>query len=276
MRCVGRSMKSVKNSLKRPLVWRSLLSVTGCGKSPEKIAEMTNLLFDAITSGDVEQAKLYIKGGANVNAKKGEKGITPLISSVQKNSNEMVALLIKSKADINILDANDRSPLIWALVTRRDYRQDSDLKKNTDILEQLIREGADVNAKDKYDTVFGYAVGTRYSSILSLLIEAGADISILDKNTLSRALMVSATSGNKDLSELFIKSGADVDARDASSGWTIIMNATLYKGTEGVIKLLIESGADVNARSDGSTALDLARTYGTKEVVEVLKAAGAK
>jgi ankyrin repeat protein len=60
--------------------------------------------------------------------------------------------------------------------------------------------------------------------------------------------------GRKDIAELLIQSGADVNIRNLSEDTPL--HTACYKGELDVVKLLIEHGADVNARNvKGQTPL---------------------
>jgi len=73
-----------------------------------------------------------------------------------------------------------------------------------------------------------------------------------------------------------IESGADVNAKDNLFGRTALMIASFY-GHKEVVELLLKKGADVNAKDkNGRTALMIASKKGHKEIVELLKFYGAK
>jgi len=107
-------------------------------------------------------------------------------------------------------------------------------------------------------------------------IAAGADV---NENVLSTPLHAAALNGHKEIAELLIAKGADVDAKDALGNTplynTISFNAAL-DGYKEIAELLIQNSADVNAQDkNGNTPLHEAATSGLKEVVELLIANGA-
>ena len=70
-------------------------------------------------------------------------------------------------------------------------------------------------------------------------------------------LIYAAGEGHKELVELLIANGADVDAKD-EDGWTPLHWATV-NGHEATVELLLANGSDVNAKdNDGETPLDWA------------------
>ena len=110
------------------------------------------------------------------------------------------------------------------------------------------------------------------------LLRAGADCddcaagsrddsdSDLDGDT---ALMVASENGHRDVVELLVGAGADVNQVD-EDGWTALMCAS-NNGHREVVEALVGAGADVNlAKKNGETALMLASQSGRRDVVKVL------
>ncbi len=70
--------------------------------------------------------------------------------------------------------------------------------------------------------------------------------------------MLVAISGHVELAKMLIGLGANLNAKDPVHGWTALMQATFY-GQREVSKILLKSGADPTiAANNGCTALDLA------------------
>jgi len=73
-----------------------------------------------------------------------------------------------------------------------------------------------------------------------------------------------------------ISAGADVNSKDARTGWTLLHIAIRKQRTE-IAQFLIDKGADVNARDNrGRMPLHFAAEVGQKEIVEKLIAKGAE
>jgi len=99
----------------------------------------------------------------------------------------------------------------------------------------------------------------------------GTDVNVKNDDGLT-PLMKAAGWGEKEIAELLIAEGADVNAM--SDGLTTLHFA-VELGEKGTAELLIEKGADVNAQCDGISPLHSSVWRGDKEITELLIAKGA-
>ena len=189
--------------------------------TPEQVKERTQLLCEAINSNNVEQAKVCIKLGADVNAE---------VYNVRDSDWKYYITTKKPYSDYFVY-----TPLTYAV----------EHNKSKDIVELLIKAGADVNAK-------------RYIM-----------------NSFSTVLMLAASYGRIDIAELLIKAGADVNAEN-NTGSTALRVAAI-EGYKDIVELLIKAGVNPNAKdSDGISVLDYAILHGRNDIADLLRAAGAK
>ena len=122
------------------------------------------------------------------------------------------------------------------------------------------------------------AVGHGHKEIAELLIAKGADMEAKDVGGLT-PLHFSET---KEIAELLIANGANVNSK-SNKGWTPLYSVALghwmpskNTGFKEVAELLIAEGADVNAKNGRNrTPLHNATLNGRKGIVELLIAAGA-
>ncbi|MFC1781833.1 ankyrin repeat domain-containing protein [Planctomycetota bacterium] len=255
--------------------------------------ESTPSLLGALTNGDIEQIKLLISQGADVNTKTGSQGQMPLHLAIQWGNTEIAELLIDSGADVSATNTRGLTPLHLAgskeiaelLIAKGadvnakdnfgytpfDWRAG----RNKDIAELLITEGADVNAKgDEGFSPLHFAARRGQKEVVELLIAKGADVNNKDNNGWT-SLHSAASQNHKDVAELLIDKGADVNAK-ADDGWTSLHSAC-GNGNKEVAELLIDKGADVNAKDDsGQIPKDLAEGRGYTEIVELLLEHGAE
>ena len=135
--------------------------------------------------------------------------------------------------------------------------------------ETLLDMGIPVNDKS-----FADCVNEGQIKEVSLFMEAGFSPDTKDKNGVP-LLCIAARSGNLEMLQLLLRSGAQVNQLAEDRGSTAIFDAALGK-YENLVKVLIEAGADVNVQSkDNQTALIVAAGAGDDEIVEMLFKAGA-
>ena len=85
-----------------------------------------------------------------------------------------------------------------------------------------------------------YAADGSHKSVVELLVEAGADANIKDKDG-STALLLTCFWGTEEVVRLLIKGGANVNIKD-NEGRSPIDMASFWN-REGIRQLLIEAGA---------------------------------
>ena len=106
-------------------------------------------------------------------------------------------------------------------------------------------------------------------------LAAGADVNaggVFGKTPLHLA----ALKDHKEIAELLITNGADLNAEDEMNGMIPLHNAA-GRGYNEIVKLLIAKGADVNAKFDnGDTPLDMAIVWERTETADLLRKHGAK
>lgn len=87
--------------------------------------------------------------------------------------------------------------------------------------------------------------------------------------------MTAIYAGHPALAKLLIDSGADIKIK-AVLDWTALMFAAMRGDVESV-KNLIDARADVNSKTtDGETPFQIAIELEYKEIINILKKAGAK
>jgi len=213
---------------------------------------------------------------------------SPLHQAAADGQIERVKALLSEGADVNVRHIDRETPLHYA--ARRGHRE---------IVEVLLAHGADVNIGAEYNmTAAEYAIDGNQTEIVQLLVSKGADISplhlalYLKDEAKARSLIQAGVdvnrrtpngtapldravgAGFKDIAELLIAKGADVNAK-GNWGWTPLHSAVY--GHKDIVALLIAKGADVRARDgSGRTPLAYAQNEGYTEIVELLRQHEAK
>ncbi|MDB4635335.1 ankyrin repeat domain-containing protein [bacterium] len=118
-----------------------------------------------------------------------------------------------------------------------------------------LDKGVDVDAKDIVGgTPLHYATLEGGKEVTELLIENGADVNAKSGKSLyfagdSTPLHTAMLGGNRDVADVLIANGADVNVKE-EYGMTPLHIAA-YFGHKEIAELLIAEGADVNAKSRG-------------------------
>ena len=234
------------------------------------------------TSVHVEMIELLIANRANVNAISGYgTGKTPL------------GLLNKFKIDGEFPEGTDSNVFkIEKLLRDKGGKTGEELsihraarKGDLEAVKRHLADGINVNAKDPHRRLLGellqstpmhIAARIDHKEIVELLIANGADVNAEEKMG-GTPLHYAATTAQKEIVELLIANGGDVNAKD-KDGDTPLHGAALRKD---FAVLLIAKGANVNAKGKyGETPLHrAAKSFNPnsifKEAVQLLIDKGA-
>lgn len=200
-----------------------------------------------------EVVKTLLEGGANVNSV-GADDSTPLHISASEGSVNISEKLIQKGANVISRNSDTFTPLHVAA------------KKpcNKDTIEQLIRNGTDVDIKCFYGST-PLHVASLYGHFenVKTLINKNADINAktIHKDT---ALHMAAEGNHKAVVVMLIDNGADVNAVNETHS-SALLCAVKYDHKE-IVDLLIAKGVDIN--DNGGAALMTAITEGHKSMVE--------
>jgi ankyrin repeat protein len=119
------------------------------------------------------------------------------------------------------------------------------------------------------------AAGAGNINEVDKLLKQGVNPDAAVDNSGITALMQAARIGDVEIVKLLLNKGANVNAQ-AGMGTTALMNAAAIGNLE-MAKTLIDKGADVNTQdAQGLTALSHAKVAKKEEIVDLLKAHGAK
>jgi ankyrin repeat protein len=220
---------------------------------------MTPLIGAALT-GRVEAVKLLLDNGALVDTRN-DFGMTVLYVAAKATDNrqEVVDILIKYGASVNIEDKNRDTPLKVALD-----------RNDMDISEILLANGADINYQDKNgNTLLHSFTGATDSNKLKYALDNGANVNIFNKMG-DTPLMNAASRGSKKIVELLIDRGAEIDEVNLK-GKTALLKA-VSSGHSDIVKLLIATGADINIQdNEGNTPMAIAKQSNNKKIVYSLR-----
>jgi ankyrin repeat protein len=169
----------------------------------------------SVSMGEEALVSLTLGAGPTVN-QKGRHERTALHSAAEK----------KHKADFNVRDKYEWTPLLWAAANGREA-----------VLRLLLRHKADVNVKDNHGrTPLSWAAGNGHEIVAQLLLEHKADVNVKAENGWT-PLLWAAGNGHEAVVRLLLGHKADVDVK-TESGWTPLLWAA-RNGHEKVMRLLL-------------------------------------
>ena len=229
--------------------------LVGCGKSDD--------IWTAAEEGNVEAVKGYLANGVNVDERDESYGGTPLHFAAYRGNEVVELLIAngadvnaKNQADATPLDKaieKNRDETVNLL-----RKHGGKTKKELEAAGKSIKPIAEA-AKPKPPTAkasdTSIHVATEAGNIESVkqAIADGADVTAKASDT---SIHVATEAGNIESVKQAIADGADVNEKNAD-GVAPLSNAA-YFGHKEVVELLITNGADVNAKFDGRTPLDFA------------------
>ena len=282
----GADVEARDNEKKTALIWATergsiqlVKTLVEAGADVNAICgykQLTVLMY-AANKGDVKVVKYLIENGADTESRykfAGDQTVLMLTASSKTANSKVIMALIEAGADINARNSTGGTALMVSSYSAVPSRK----------VKLLIEAGAEVNAKDQCgETALFYSLNRyrwapREERIKSIeyLIEAGADV-----NTVGRlgktALMQAAFWGYWWAVGPLLEAGAKIDVED-EQGRTALLHAIANRELhDKTIRYLIEAGADVNVKGpNGMTPLIYVTRKGNKDLVDLLKKAGAK
>ena len=195
-------------------------------------------LWNASYGGDVARVRELLEAGAEPDAIKDHDGRTGLFWAGERGHSHVVAELLRAGADPNNIDDNGGTAL-----------------------HEAVRRSNNIQA----------------DGVISLLIEAGANLEIKDNNGYT-PLMRANEYGNQHVVSHLVEEGAKVNNQTNGSGFTALHLAAErgYSSIPWIPMSLLKGGADVNIKDNaGKTALHFAAKKGHMEIVSLLINAGA-
>ncbi|KAF5591594.1 ankyrin repeat [Fusarium subglutinans] len=159
----------------------------------------------------------------------------------------------------------------------------------SNVVELLIREGANVNTEGRMHNVLCTAVAAGHMDIIELLIKNGADVNaqqvvygnalevatdVKAQSLFSNALYSASYSGRLDIVEYLVENGANVNAQSIHG---TAVQAASRRGYLDIVRFLVKKGAGVNAPAGKfGNGLLLASHAGNFDLIQYLGDQGAR
>ena len=142
------------------------------GVSPNARADEwgDNALMYAVSHGNFEMARALLDAGADPDLK--GQGFTPLGMAALKGYARIVLALLKSGADVDRKSSDGNTPIIAATLLHR-----------TEVVRELLAYHPDMTIWNREGRVsLGIAVQEGYMDIVAMMLEAGVDPNLMDRN----------------------------------------------------------------------------------------------
>ena len=201
-----------------------------------------------------EVVKLLIKHGAKINVVSKVDKKTALMIAAGQNNWEIVSLLLKKRAKVNAQDEKGNTALIEGASS-----------KNIEIIKALLKRGAKINHKNSYGkSALLYAARRKHLDHIKLLVNKGADVNIQTSSGLN-TLFYMTRANQEELVRLLFKKGAKANLQNNEGN-----TALFYVSSPAIAKLFLENKADLNIKNKkGKTAIDFIKS---EEVKKILRA----
>jgi ankyrin repeat protein len=137
---------------------------------------------------------------------------------------------------------------------------------------KLVAQGTNVNELDQnQDAPLIMAAYKGYAEIVKLLLEAGADVTVVDPGMKATALHAAAYAGHAEAARLLIEHRIDIDKQGPFNGYTALHDAIWQNNVE-TAEVLINAGANLSLKSNaGETPLELARSHNRQKIVALIE-----
>jgi ankyrin repeat protein len=222
--------------------------------------KLNEQLLSACQNGDEDAVSTLLSSGGVDLLCTGSWGYTPLHVAAYYGHAGVAKLLIEAGADPNVFMPAEA----LALDIAQEYSQHDVVK----VLEPLTAPPAQVA-----DHMLWIAASRGSLEKLIRALSFGGDPNYFNDNYYGYStLMIAAYEGHVDCVAELIALGADVNLQDEKYYNYTALHFAAYRGHKKCVELLLEKGADATITdTEGCTALEVARTYGQKEVVRVFE-----
>jgi ankyrin repeat protein len=247
-------------------------------------------LWKAVIDGSVPDVQRLLTAKVNINSQL-PKGMTLLQAAACNNRGEVIRILIKIGANVDLPDETRWTPLhkavskgakqaVSALIANGAHVNRIVEEKYTalhraaslgdsEIAQMLIDAGASVDAQANLKTTpLHIAVQKANLAVVKVLIHAGADLNILDHIGWNPFHMAAAE-GYKEVVETLLAKCSELLESKTKSGLTALYLAA-QSGRCSVMSSLLHAEAQIDTKSSTGTALHVAATNGHVEVVRLL------
>jgi ankyrin repeat protein len=165
-----------------------------------------------------------------------EVSLADLVRSGQREA--VLAAITSPDIDVNAPDPDGSTALLWAT-----YNVDREL------VHALLKKGAKANVTNHFGaSPLAEAAKLGDIELLGALLDAGADPDSANQDGQTALMLASSVGAPKQVAELLIRHGANVNAVEAFRGQTALMWAAAGNHPD-LVEVLVAHGASVNVRA---------------------------
>ncbi|CAD6199010.1 unnamed protein product [Caenorhabditis auriculariae] len=204
----------------------------GAGKLVELLEahqKKEELFRNASKNGDLDEVRMYIRRGMNIDSRDPENNQTALMFSASQGHWLVLKELLKRGADVDARDKDGHTALHLAAVSTAPKK----------ILAKLVEYGSDVDAPSNSGrTPLYLATAHNRISALKALIELGADVNFCPTSMKEQfiPLHVAAYNGYFLATKLLVQSGSDYQWKSSNS--QTALSYAEEKNHEGIVQYL--------------------------------------
>lgn len=207
----------------------------------------------AVAYATLPEIQALLDGGADPDGRD-SLGWTPLFYAIRFQRVDVIACLLKARANVNAQGAEGCTPLHASLGVGPNLKGPSKFSLRLDVIKMLLSAGANPNIQwDNGFTALHQAVSTRNADAVIAILEGGGDIT--KRNADGRTPLTYAASlvpCNPDILRVLISRGSDAHDLDPN-GWSLIdvLCKAARDGADGsrsrfdeAARLLLDAGAE--------------------------------
>ena len=223
-------------------------------------------LVAAATGGTAEVCRLLLAKGLDPNIMAGSGG-SPLMIAARAGATEAVKVLLDAGAAADALaqpSAAFVAEILGLQAQSEEGLTEHEAESRRQRLEAYFEEGS---------TALMYAAALGHHDVVALLVQAGADARLQDRDQQS-ALVHAANSGSVQSVQLLLEQ-ASADANDKTVHGLPLLVHAIASGQEQLAEMLVQHGASVDAVDGGSPPVLLASQAGSLKLLQALIQKGA-
>lgn len=217
-------------------------------------------LLKCAANNKFHACKVLLGVGANVHASRANYlfGATPLSLAAFKRNEDLCQLLIEHGADVNAVDASNRTPidvarnsgkleLVDMLEIRRLQASDPEMAAQMRAHNAPPTKSAIAVRQDDLDEALREAIRARDGDLCKMMLDMGADpMSSHPANYIGNsALHLAAENGSDEVCRLLVERGMDINVRNKNGQTPLYMAVEKSKNKE-LALMLVSLGADTN------------------------------